>query len=394
VKNQLTGLFAIMTLNKQKLFLIQEELERRVLHGLSCEWDEAVFKLGPSFRGKLRKPLFSLSDMSGKWGYWSNSRNEICLGRTLVLNHSWDAVKDVLLHEIAHQFADQVLGIDNEPPHGPGFKKACYLLRADPKASGKYILLDNKVFDDSANREDRIMVRIKKLMALAQSSNQNEAEAAMTKAHEFIRRYNIDLLERDENRDFVSVFIGKPALRHFREHYDLSHLLQEFYFVYGIWTPAYVLDKGKMGRVLEISGTVQNVKIASYVHDFVRSFIESQWDKYNMGRRLSRYRKTDFAMGIIRGFHSKLKTRDNKVNDKLALVMVEDPLLKKYTAHRYPRVTILTGKAIRRDKNILKDGMDIGKELIISKGISNKGGGKGLLTQGLQLTSHGERDKS
>jgi len=368
-----------MTLNNQKNIFIQEELERRILHGLSCEWEEARFILVPSYRERFHKPLFRLSDMKGKWGYWSGERNEICMSRALVLNHSWDSVCDVLLHEIAHQFTDQILGISNEPPHGPGFKRACHLLRANPKASGNYTLLDQKVLDDSAASEDKIMVRIKKLMALAQSNNQNEAEAAMAKAHEFIKKYNIDILERDGNRHFISVFIGKPALRHFQEYYDLSFLLQEFYFIYGIWMPAYVMDKGKMGRVLEISGTVQNVKIASYVHDFVQRFIDSQWDKYNKDGRLSRYRRTDFAMGIIRGFHSKLRRQNNKVKDEFALIKIEDPLLKEYTAYRYPRVTNISGKAVRRDKSVLKDGIDIGKELVISKGISKKGGKKGLL---------------
>lgn len=368
-----------MEFNKNKDIDIQEKLERRILHGLSCEWDEALFILDPPFRERLRKPIFRLSEMKGKWGYWSNERNEICISRTLVLNHSWDSVRDVLFHEMAHQFTEQVLDADNEPPHGPGFKRACHLLRANPEATGNYTLLDQKVLDDSAAREDKIMVRIKKLMALAQSNNQNEAEAAMAKAHEFIRKHNIDLLDRNENRHFISIFIGKPALRHFQEYYDLSFLLQEFYFVYGIWMPAYVLEKGKMGRVLEISGTIQNVKIASYVHDFVQRFIDSQWREYNKNSMLNRYRKTDFAMGIIRGFHSKLEKQDNKVKDKFALIKIEDPLLKEYTAYRYPRVTSISGSPIRRDRNILKDGIDIGKDLVISKGISKKGSKKGLL---------------
>ncbi len=66
--------------------------------------------------------------------------------------------------------------------------------------------------------------------------------------------------------------------------------------------------KGKMGRVLEISGVVQNLKIAEYVHDFIGQFIDAQWRKYNQGKRLNRYRKTDFAVGIIEGFRDKLES--------------------------------------------------------------------------------------
>ncbi len=114
------------------------------------------------------------------------------------------------------------------------------------------------------------MTRIKKLLALAESSNAHEAEAAMMKAHELIAKYNIDLINTNERREFMSIFLGKPALRHWREDYHLAGLIQDFYFVQGIWVPAYVVDKEKMGRVLELSGTARNLKIAEYVLEFVR----------------------------------------------------------------------------------------------------------------------------
>ena len=161
--------------------------------------------------------MFALREMKARWGNWSGEKREICLSRKLVLNHPWDAVREVLLHEIAHQFAEEVLGAPHEPPHGPSFKKACYLLRANPKASGNYQPMDERVSRDQARSEDKVMLRVKKLLALAESQNHHEAEAAMAKAHEFIEKYNLDLLDRDENRDFASVFVGKPALRHPRE---------------------------------------------------------------------------------------------------------------------------------------------------------------------------------
>jgi hypothetical protein len=357
-------------------FIIREELEHRILHGLACEWESARWILSPSNREKLRKPLFSIREMNSKWGYWSEEKNEICLSRNLVLNHSWDAVREVLLHEMAHQFAEQVLGAGGKPPHGPKFKEACYLLRANPSASGNYRLLDELVSHDSTGPEDKIMMRVKKLMALAQSKNQHEAEAAMAKAHEFIAKYNVDLLAQNENRHFDSVFVGSPALRHFREDYHLSCLLQDSYFVCGIWVPAYVMEKRKMGSVLEISGTLQNVIMARYVYDFVKNFIDSRWYEYNKDKGLSRYRKTDFAVGILEGFRSKLKLqteKKKKVKSSLSLTKIQDPLLQKHMNYKYPRTATVRGKALRNDKHVLKDGINIGKGLVIFRGITQKG---------------------
>jgi hypothetical protein len=322
----------------------------------------------------MRPPLFSLRDMEDRWGSWSGKKREISLSRNLLLNHPWDAVCEVLLHEMAHQFTEEVFTAHHEPPHGPQFQKACYLLRANPKASGNYKPLDERIRQGSSGAEDKIMLRVKKLMALAESPNQHEAEAAMGKAHELISKYNLDLLSQDENRNFTSVFVGQPALRHPPEDYALAHLLQDYYFVRGIWVSAYVPGKGKMGGVLEISGTIPNIKMASYVHDFVRQFIHSQWVAYNKDRGLNRHRQTDFAVGIVEGFRSKLEAPPSQ-----ALIKMPDPLLKEYLAYKYPRTVTVNRGAARPDKNVLQDGKRIGRRMIIAKGIAEHGEGQGLL---------------
>ena len=363
-----------MRFKEQKPLAFQQELERHILHGLSCEWDEARWQLSPNYQEGFRKPIFSIRDMRRKWGYWSGEKREICLSRNLVFEHSWASVREVLLHEISHQFAEEVLGADGEPPHGPTFQRACHLLRANPRASGNFRALDERILHGPASPEDKFLARVKKLMALAKSKNQHEAEAAMAKAHELIKKYNVDITAKDKNRDFVSFFVGKPALRHFREDYALSGLLQDFYYVYGIWVPAYVIDKGKMGHVLEISGTAQNIKIACYVNDFVKRFIDIQWEKYTKDKRLNRYQKTDFAVGIIEGFRSRLESQAPKRAKKnRALIKLEDPHLKEYVSYKYPRTAAMKFGALRNDKTVLSDGIGIGKKMIISKGIEAKG---------------------
>ncbi len=362
--------------------LIQERLERQLLHGLSCEWENAFWLLNASHRKKLKRPIFSLQDMASRWGYWSGKKNEICLSRKLLSRHSWAAVRGILLHEMAHQIAEQVLCIRDETSHGQGFRDACNLLKADPKSSENFKPLDDPKQDSTSLPEDRILIRVRKLMSLAQSPNQYEAESAMTKAHELISKHNIDLISKNGERQFVSVFVGQPALRHFRDVYHLSGLLQKFYFIYGIWVPAYVLAKGRMGRVLEITGTRQNIRIAAYVHDFIVHFIELQWREYNKDKKLGRHHKTDFAVGIIEGFSSKLKLQEKKTTctaQRQGLVRIQDPLLKKHAAWKYPRTAHIKSSASEKDPQVLNDGFKKGRDLIIHKGISEKGSDVKLL---------------
>lgn len=357
---------------------IHASLDRRLLHGLVCEWKVALWVLSPEHQGQMRQPLFSLKDMKSKLGYWSSDKQEICLNRNLVENHPWGTVREILLHEMAHQLADQVLGPPNhQPPHGPHFQEACHLLRADPKASSRLDPENRHPDIEKTHPEVKIIRRIKKLMALAESQNLNEAESAMAKAHELITRYNIDIVSHAESRDYTSVFIGKPALRHPREAYHLASLLLDLYFVEGIWVPAYVLEKSKMGRVLEISGTPYNVDIAGYIHDFVENYSNAQWNGYNRDKGLNRHRKTDFAIGIIAGFRSKLESRyvsDPKGKAQFALIKAGDPILKKYISYRYPHTGSIKRSGARRDQRIIEDGIHVGKKMIISKGITAKGG--------------------
>jgi len=352
--------------------LIQEKLEHRILHGLACEWENALAILGPSQKRKIGRPLFSLADMQKQLGVWSASKNEISISRALVMNYPWDTVREVLRHEMAHQYAEQELGINGEPPHGPAFQKACGLLRADPGASRKIKSFYRRT-PSQLETTDKILIRVKKLMALAESVNRHEAEAAMAKAHELIARYNIDLLTHAQPRNFISVFAGQPALRHLRDDYHLANLLQAFYFVQGLWVSAFVIAKNKMGRVLEISGTHSNVDIALYVYDFVRQFIDTQWSVYNCSRKLNCHRRTDFAVGIIEGFYDKLKTEQHRrlaCDEKFALVEAGDPLLEQYMSYRYPYTRSFRRNGCSQDNRVLADGMQVGRRLVIAKGIT------------------------
>ena len=363
---------------------LQEKLEHRILHGISCEWEAALWVLNSEHRRRMIKPFFSLKNLTKTWGLWSVEKKEISLSRHLVLNHPWDAVREVLVHEMAHQFAHQVLDAENEPPHGPSFLKACDLLRANPKASGNFPLLHDRVFQGATNDADKMLIRIQKLLALAKSRNRHEAEAAMMKAHSLIAKYNIDLLAIEENRRFISMFLGEPALRHFRDAYHLANLIQEFYFVQGIWVPVYVADKGKMGRVLEISGTRQNLAMASYVYNFMKRFIKTQWQAYNSENGLNHHRKTDFAVGIIEGFREKLTTQkqsQKRPGRKFDLMTVSDPLLKKYMIRKYPYTRSFQRTASNQDEAVHNDGRKVGKKLIIHKGIVEKKTGKKRLIQ-------------
>jgi hypothetical protein len=152
----------------------RHELERGILQGMACEWETALLNLEPNQRQYIRRPLFAIKDMQTRWGNWSREKREISLSRQLVMNYPWDSIRDVLRHETAHQIAQQLFGASTQTPHGAAFKQACDLLRIDPAASANYQPLQDLFLQDHSDQYNKRMLRIKKLLALAESKNRFE----------------------------------------------------------------------------------------------------------------------------------------------------------------------------------------------------------------------------
>ena len=353
---------------------LEQEWERIVLNGLAFEWDGGLSELPSEVAAELRRPTFRLSDMESRWGYWNGQARQIVLSRKLVLKYAWDSVREILLHEMAHQVAEQAFGSDGRRPHGARFQRACALLKANPAATGSYPPLEERIRSGAVSQRDAVMARVDKLMALAQSSHRHEAEAAMLKAHELIARYNIDHIKNRVERFFVSAFVGKPALRHYQDDYELANLIQDSYFVRGIWVRAFVIEKAKMGRVLEISGTSKNVSIARHVYVVLARTIKDEWQKYRAGNKAPGNARLDFALGIINGFRQKIEGQFEKLTadpEDRALIRVEDQKLENYFEQRYPRTRSISRTARRRHSGIEAAGNEIGRRLTISKAVEN-----------------------
>lgn len=364
---------------------LSPELAHRLLHGLHLEWTEARDNnADPGIRG-LTPPLFALHGGKGSLAHWNNRRREISFNRDFLFHHPWDAVREVLLHEMAHQVACELLDATGQPPHGPAFRTACDLLGANPKASGNYPTLRERLAMGDASSEDALTRRIQKLFALARSNNPHESEAALAKARTLMEKHQLEAIESGPcPEDYTSLFLGNPALRHHREYYALANLLTEHYFVRCIWTMACVVDKGKMGRVLEVSGTRAHVVAAEYLYHFILDFIDRSWAEVQGERneKLGRFRKSDFAVGIVAGFSEKLRREKKKSKESLLPAPVTDPGLTAYIGRRYPRLVRRTRRGRKVDADLLNRGKAAGKRLTLRPGLNAKRApGGALLTE-------------
>jgi len=49
--------------------------------------------------------------------------------------------------------------------------------------------------------------------------------------------------------------------------------------------------------------------------------------------------------------------------------------------YKYPRTLSISGKALSHDHNVVKDGVSVGRKLVISKGITERGKSRRLLIE-------------
>jgi hypothetical protein len=357
-----------------------------VLTGLDEEWESAVRHLPFEYGARMRRPVFEIRDFESKWGEWDGRRRRISLSWRLVSEHPWMAVREVLHHEMAHQMAEELLGWEGEP-HGEPFRHACRILNADPRASHDYVSMKDVLLREDESDEDRILSRVRKLLALGQSSHRHEAEAAMAKAHELIARHSLDLQAGGKPLSYCSLTLGEPMARHATADYALSQLLRDFYLVETLWISAWVMRSRRMGKILEVSGTRENVLMASYVYDFLNRTVEEQWEVEGTAHNHSVRRRNDFALGLLAGFRERLAAKDVELarenTDIEALVTHRDAGLTHYFRDRYPHVRTFGRGSGRIDPEAHEAGKAVGRKTVISRPIDRNGGNAGrLLTPG------------
>ena len=331
------------------------ELERALLRELVAEWrhhNRGIFK------GKMLEPSFDLVDVTSVLGRWTATRRTIEMARAFVLEQPWGVVVEVLKHEMAHQWVHEVLGRRDEPPHGPSFRSTCEAFGIDASSSG--------MPSAPSHDEARILERIARLLALAESPNVHEAEAAMAAAQKLMLKHNLEVHATAHARGYAFRHVGRVTGRVSDSERTLAVLLSKHFFVESIWVPVYRPLEGKRGSVLELCGTPANLEIAEYVHRYLTETAERLWREHKRSHRIAgdRDRRT-FLAGVMSGFADKL-ARQERVHEREGLVWVGDRDLQDWLRRRHRWVRTVWSRGARRDETFAR-GRDAGSSIVIHK---------------------------
>jgi predicted SprT family Zn-dependent metalloprotease len=336
------------------------ELEAALVRELRTAYNDvnAVF-----FRRKLTPVAIELSDVASRLGRWVSDHRTIEIARTLVIEQTWGVVLEVLKHEMAHQYVYEVLGIHDETAHGPAFREVCARVGIDAGASGM------PASAARSSEESRVLERIARLLALAESSNVNEAQAAMNAAQRLMLKYNLEAAAAQAPRAYGFRHLGKPTGRVTESERLLGAILGKHFFVEVIWVPVYRPLEGKRGSVLEVCGSHANLEMAAYVHAFLTHSADHLWREHQRAKRIrSNKDRRTYLAGVMAGFMEKLE-QQRVVHKEEGLVWLKDSDLDGFYRKRHPHIHHVRLAGNQRTE-AHAHGREAGRNLVLHKPVA------------------------
>jgi hypothetical protein len=340
-------------------------LEAALLREIAATWREIVSN---HFRGALRAPVFAFADSDGRLGCWHREGRTISLSRKLVFEQPWGVVREVLRHEIAHQFVDESLRVHDETAHGPAFTRVCREHGIDASAAG----LPNATGPDGQSPQHPqhpMLRRIMRLLALAESPNLHEAEAAMNEARRLMLAHNIDASAATASEGYHVRHVGPVKARTEASERILAGILGRHFFVSVIWVPSYVAREARTGYTLELCGTAANLAVAEHVHAFLTETAQRLWrdHKRAQGIRFDRERRS-YCAGVMAGFQEKLDEGERQSQEQ-GLVLHADAARDAFLARRYPRTRMRSERTSLRPE-AYESGRAAGRQVELHRPVS------------------------
>lgn len=337
---------------------------------------------------KLKPCVIQIAELGKRWGQWDPFFRTITLSARLITDHSWDVVLEILKHEMAHQYVSEILGLPNDNTHGQAFEEACAAVGVSgwaAKASGdlpeQIPTLRERVLSEE---DEKLLQKVEKLLALAQSTNEHEALLAMQRVRELYTRHNLDRLRSNRSGNMDSMIICRQRKKVESHEAMIYSILNESFFVKVIHTSLFDAKACQKYKAVELLGSRENLLMAEYVFYFLLQQCETLWREHKKITRLDgRYRRS-YQLGILHGFSEKLAAQpvQAKVAKDLgisegqskALVLQDRRELDDFVARKYPRLGSKSRGRARVDGETFAAGKSAGHSINLHRAVAGKSG--------------------
>ncbi len=370
------------------------DLEIRWAAQLSREHQDISWKYGVN----LTPPTINISSGKKEQGSWVHGTKTLSISRHLIQTEVWDIVLEVLKHEMAHQYVSEFY--DNADGHGKYFKRACEKLGVHPAfvAGGKAYHKRLQEFKGELPADARKMLRkIEKLMALGQSSNEAEAQAASRKANYLLNKYNLQRIHtREDDPDIKYLTICHKKKRIESIQRAVLSVLRDYYYVNCLTSRTYHPQDDAVYKSIVLVGRKEALIVAEYVYHFLLDTGRTLWQSFKKRHNAKRGDKLSFDMGFISGINhnhrlmfeqSDIQVRNDTslpVQATRALMAQNHEENQKEVSRLFPRLQSVRYGRHQSSSGAFKEGFNNGKNTHVNKGLSRHGTGiAGLITRSL-----------
>ncbi|THB80153.1 MAG: DUF2786 domain-containing protein, partial [Desulfobacteraceae bacterium] len=267
----------------------------------------------------LRRPAFNISESAIQYGSWDPVTRRLSISRHLIENHPWHIVVEVLKHEMAHQYVNEV--VKARETHGPIFRKACKMIGVHPFFMGAGNVMSSDIpglTGKISSRAGALIQRIEKLLSLTRSANEHEARLAAEKAQELIQKHNLEQFspeaERNltENQDPMDFRAGYRVITHKKKRIEsfqkgIAGILIEFYFIDVVTAGIYDAHDHDTYKSLVLFGTWENLEAAEYVYHYLFSTGNRLWKAAKRSHGYGSRERVSFLMGFLQGIRDNLE---------------------------------------------------------------------------------------
>gem|GEM_PF-4817819 len=354
---------------------MNKSLDNSIKHFLILQLYKEYDHILYSYKIKMRKPLIEIKDNTSHYGSWCQKTRTLTLSSKLLEKYPWTYTLAILKHEMAHQYVNEVL--KKEDSHGLYFKHACHHLRVDTWAQKACLNLDECLEAISQHKnsltQNKPLRLIKKLLNLADSSNQHEAFEALKKASEIAKYYQLDLNKTEEETlKKITLSLGKQKTHTYESL--IASILNAHFNVMVIHSSLFNQEKLKEEKTLEILGEEHNTEMAEYIFYFLSRKLQSLWEEHQLEHKSCGIKtKNAFFFGVLDGYLEQLNEKENfslvsQREEKNALLLRQkENALKEFTNYQFPKTSQTKSKNYVIGSKGYSEGLEKGLKLKVQK---------------------------
>lgn len=231
-----------------------------------------------------------------------------------------------------------------------------------------------------------IAKKVKKLLALSESPNVDEAALAAEKAREILEKYNMTMTDAEIKSS--EMLKEKFRIFHNSKQYpdwyyknfstwfhQLNNVMQRFFYVRVVYS-------GSGDGFMYYLGAKSDVEVAKYVMQYLVHEIERLADNYlkqYRGSGISEMKnlRVSFCIGVVNGLRHKLESERIKVAPaKTAsgtdLMIVKDVALEEYKKQQFPHLSkTKSNSRLGHNSEARGEGFEQGKNISIRHGVTS-----------------------